>query len=154
MYVKDRTGHGALTSKKSLARPGLFQSVCKLISHTGVPGLLSLEPLWAHDQPPPLPRLYFPLSGRLSITPSSSLQPASSVSGYSLEVKGPLLPSPLASPFLPHRPLFLAQFISLWAGNSLGSGSGWEREGPAKSHSGSLKDLHAPSIHTLASTEF
>lgn len=48
-----------------------FQSVCKFISHIGVPGLLSFEPLWAHDQPPPLPRLYFPLSGRLSITPSS-----------------------------------------------------------------------------------
>lgn len=154
MYVKDRTGHGALTSKKSLALPGLFPECLQVhLPHRSSWPSLFGTPLgtWSTTSPS---TVVLPLSGRLSITPSSSLQPASSVSGYSLEVKGPLLPSPLASPFLPHRPLFLAQFISLWAGNSLGSGSGWEREGPAKSHSGSLKDLHAPSIHTLASTEF
>lgn len=111
-----------------------FWNARTLISHVTVPGLLPWEPLWAPDQPLPFhcvfspspdgPAASYPLGLHLSFCVL--------VSGCSLEIKGPLLPFPLASPLLPHRPLFLAQFIGLWGGNSLGSGSGWEREGQAR----------------------
>lgn len=117
-----------------------------------VPGLLAWEPL-GHPINHSLPLLHS--SSRMAQPPSIQLPSACTfcalVSGCSLEVKGPLLPSPFSlTSLLPHRPLLLAQFIGLWGGTSLGSGSRWEREGQAKSHSGSHTDLssvlHRPLI--------
>lgn len=128
-WSKDRTGHVALILESS-------QNVCKLISHIGVPGLLSLEPLcWI-----------FPFLGQLSI-PASSHPLSLHLLCLSLWLltgnQGSSSPFSLASLLLLHRPLFLAQFIGLWGGNSLGSGSSRERESQAKSHSGSHVDLYS-----------
>lgn len=142
---KGRTGHVADFKIQSLALPESFLECVQVHLSCRVLGLLAWEPLWVPDQPLPFHCCISPSwDGPASLHPSipSACTFCALVSGCSLEVKGPLLPS-LASPLLPHRPLFLAQFIGRWGGNSLGSGSRWEREGKAKNHSGSHIDLYS-----------
>lgn len=143
MYVslsKDRTGIIVLISKNSPWHCLYFsKNVLKLISHIGVPGLLSLNPTSPHT-------VALPLSGRLSIPLSSYLSACTSCA-LSLwlitESQGSSSPcSPGLS--LSATQSFISGTIQWPLGRKQSGLRSWlRREGQARSHRGSGIDLNS-----------